>query len=162
MSGTKAAGGSAQRLKWARIVVFCLSRWFLYRKPPQFLFCSWTDHENPQCCHLTHRHQWEKLRNHFASTLLGAWRCRRDHFVKSCCISPFLMQCAWTSWSQRQMHLSYEYLSCWVLSLAVQDTKTANPFWPFVQEHQLFSGWAVIDPVSHWVTESLCKFLCFP
>lgn len=34
VSETKAAGRSTQCLKWARNVMFCLSRLFLYRKQP--------------------------------------------------------------------------------------------------------------------------------
>lgn len=82
----------------------------------------------------------------FLQPFQGAWRFSRDHFVNSCCISVFLVECVWTTWSQRQMHLSY--LSRWPL----QDTKTPNPSCPLVQEHQVLSDWTATDPVSHWVT----------
>lgn len=82
VSGTKAAGGSSQCLKWAQIVMFCLSRRFLYRKPPQFLFCSWTDHENPQCCRLTHPHEWEKLKAPFFFSPFGGLKVQQGPFCK--------------------------------------------------------------------------------
>lgn len=82
----------------------------------------------------------------FLQPFQGTWRFSRDHFVNSCCISLFLVECVWTTWSQRQMHLSY--LSRWPL----QDTKTPNPSCPLVQEHQVLSDWTATDPVSHWVT----------
>lgn len=90
---------------------------------------------------------------------LGTSIFGRDCFVGTCCIFPFLLQCACTLWNQLQMHLRYEYLRCWKLVLAVQDTARQQILSSHLRgKDRLFSSWTVTDS-----PKSQCCFAsCFP